>query len=97
MKRQLSLPRLQEVVRARICNNCERRTPGSDNLPLAQARSCEHGCGSFEALPGLRTLAVHLDPVVGNFDRAAGAVFGGVVATTQGQKVMATLKELTGR
>src|SRR5687768_12159987 len=97
MKRRLPLPRLEEVVRARVCNGCARRTPGSENLPLEQARECEHGCGLFEALPDLRTLAVQLDPVVGDFDRAAHAVFGGVVATTQGQKVIATLKELTGR
>jgi hypothetical protein len=84
-------------VRARVCNGCTRRTPGSEGLALDQHRECEHGCGLFEALPHLRTLAVNLDPVVGNFDRAAAAVFGGVVATTNGRKVMATLKELTGR
>ena len=97
MTRRLSLPRLQEVVRARVCNRCSRRTPGSEALPLDQSRECEHGCGVFEALPHLRTLAVQLDPVVGNFDRAATAVFGGVVETTQGHEVMETLKELTGR
>ena len=97
MKRNIPLPRLQEVVRARVCARCDGLTPGGNNLPLDQPRDCEHGCGLFEALPNLRTLAVHLDPVVGNFDRAARAAFGGVVATANGQKVLQTLKELTGR
>ena len=97
MKRTISLPRLQEVVRARVCSACERLTPGGNNLPLSQPRDCEHGCDLFDALGNLRTLAVHLDPVVGHFDRAARAAVGGVVETPRGQKVMATLKELTGR
>lgn len=97
MKRTISLPRLQEVVRARVCATCERLTPGGNDLPLSQPRDCEHGCGLFEALDNLRTLAVHHDPVVGDFDRAARAAVGAVVGTPRGQTVMATLKELTGR
>jgi hypothetical protein len=97
MKRILSLPRLQEVIRARVCARCERLTPGGNDLPLHEARECEHGCGLFDALPRLRTLAVHLDPVVGNFDRAAAVACGPVVKSAKGRAVMATLKELTGR
>ena len=97
MRRTISLPRLQEVVRARVCARCERLTPGGTELPLHEARECEHDCKLFEALPNLRTLAVHLDPVVGNFDRAAAVACGGVVATPNGRAVLATLKELTGR
>ena len=97
MKRTISLPRLQEIVRARVCATCERLTPGGNDLPLSQARDCEHGCGLFEALGNLRTLAVHMDPIVGNFDHAAQVAVGKVVATPRGQQVLATLKELTGR
>ena len=97
MKRTLSLQKLQEVVRARICSTCERLTPGGNELALSQPRDCEHGCGLFEALPNLRTLAVHLDPVVGNFSRAARAACGDVVADRKGQVVLHTLAELTGR
>jgi hypothetical protein len=97
MRRTISLPRLQEVVRARVCARCERLTPGGNELPLHEARECEHDCKLFEALPNLRTLAVHLDPVVGNFDRAAAVACGGVIATPNGRAVLATLKELTGR
>ena len=97
MKRTLPLPRLQEVVRARVCAQCERLTPGGNDLPLAQARDCEHDCDLFQALPNLRTLAVLFDPVVGNFDRAAHAAFGGIVRTDNGKQVLRTLKELTGR
>ena len=97
MKRTIPLPRLQEVVRARVCAQCERLTPGGNDLPLDQARDCEHDCGLFQALPNLRTLAVHLDPVVGNFDRAARATFGGLVAMPNEAKVLRTLRELTGR
>jgi|tagenome__1003787_1003787.scaffolds.fasta_scaffold19896290_3 hypothetical protein len=97
MKRTISLPRLQEVVRARVCAHCERLTPGGNDLPLDQARDCEHGCGLFESLPNLRTLAVNLDPVVGHLDRAARVACGPVVDTRKGRQVMATLRELTGR
>lgn len=97
MKRTIPLPRLQEVVRARVCADCERLTPGGNDLPLDKARDCEHDCRLFEALPNLRTLAVHLDPVVGDFDRAARAAFGGIVKTGNGKQVLQTLKELTGR
>ena len=97
MKRTVSLPWLREVVRARVCAHCERLTPGGNELPLHEARDCERGCTLFEALPNLRTLAVHLDPVVGNFDRAAMVACGPVVATSNGRAVLATLKELTGR
>lgn len=97
MKRTVSLPRLQEVVRARVCAGCERLTPGQTDLPLDQPRDCERGCELFEALPNLRTLAVNLDPVVGNFDRAARVAVGGLVSTPRGRVVLAALKELTGR
>ena len=97
MKRTISLQTLQEVVRARVCSTCERLTPGGNELPLSQPRDCEHGCGLFEALPNLRTLAVNLDPVVGNFPRAARAACGDVVAEPNGQAVLATLAEMTGR
>lgn len=97
MKRTLSLQKLQEVVRARVCSTCERLTPGGNDLPLSHPRDCEHGCGLFEALPNLRTLAVNLDPVVGNFARAARAACSDVVADPKGQVVLASLAELTGR
>jgi len=97
MKRTVSLPWLQEVVRARVCATCARRSADAETLPLDQARECEHGCGLFESLPNLRTLAVNLDPVVGHFDRAARAACGPVVTTPNGRRVVATLKELTGR
>jgi hypothetical protein len=97
MKRTVSLPRLQEVVRARVCAHCDRLTPAGNDLPLDQPRACEHGCELFASLPNLRTLAVNLDPVVGHFDRAARAACGGVVDTPKGRTVMATLRELTGR
>lgn len=85
------------MVRARVCARCDKLTPGGNDLPLDQARDCEHGCALFDALPNLRTLAVHLDPVVGDLDRAAHVAFGDVVATANAQKVLQTLKELTGR
>ena len=97
MKRTISLQKIQEVVRARVCSTCERLTPGGNDLPLDQPRDCEHGCGLFEALPNLRTLAVNLDPVVGNFGRAARAACGDVVTNPNGAAVLATLSELTGR
>ena len=97
MKRTISLPWLKEVVRARVCNHCARLTPGGDKLPLDQERACEHGCDLFESLPNLRTLAVNMDPVVGQFERAARAAFGEVVTTPNGRKVLATLAEVTGR
>ena len=97
MKRTISLQKIQEVVRARVCSTCDRLTPGGDELPLSQPRDCEHGCGLFEALPNLRTLAVNLDPVVGNFARAARAACGDVVSTPNGAAVVATLEELTAR
>ena len=97
MKRTIPLSRVEEVVRARVCAHCDRLTPGGNELPLDQSRDCEHGCHLFQALPNLRTLAVHLDAVVGHFDRAARAACGAVVDTRQGQQVIATLKELTGR
>jgi hypothetical protein len=96
MKRTVALPWLQEVVRARVCNHCARLTPGGEKVPLDQERNCERGCGLFESLPNLRTLAVNLDPVVGNFDRAARAACGDVVTTRNGRKVLAALAELTG-
>lgn len=97
MKRTLSLPRLQQVVRARVCNHCEYLTPGGERVPIDEERDCEHGCGLFESLPHLRMLAVHMDPVVGNFDRAARAACGEVVASSQGRVVLDTLHELTAR
>jgi hypothetical protein len=97
MKRTLSLPKLQEVVRARVCARCERLTPGSNELPLHEARDCEHDCDLFAQLRPLRTLAVNLDPVVGNFDRAAAVACGRVIDSPNGRVVLATLKELTGR
>ena len=97
MKRTLSLQKLQEVVRARVCSTCERLTPGGNELPLNQPRGCEQGCDLFEALPNLRTLAVNVDPVVGNFARAARAACGEVVADAKGQAVVASLAEMTGR
>jgi hypothetical protein len=97
MKRTLSLPRLQEVIRARVCARCERLTPGGNDLPLHEARECEHDCKLFNTLPNLRTLAVNLDPVVGNFDRAAAAACGPVIDSAKGHAILATLKELTGR
>jgi hypothetical protein len=97
MRTPISLPRLQEVIRARVCARCERLTPGGNDLPLHEARACEYKCKLFGSLPNLRTLAVNLDPVVGNFDRAAATVCGRVIATPNGRAVLATLKELTGR
>ena len=95
MKRTLSLPKLQETVRARVCAGCDDLTPGGDKLPLNVERDCEHGCELFESLPHLRLLAVHTDPVVGNFDRAARAACGVVATHPLGQKVLGTLRELT--
>ena len=80
-----------------MCAHCEELSPAGSDLPLDQARDCERGCGLFNALPNLRRLAVHVDPVVGNFDRAARATFGQVVSTPNGREVIRTLKELTGR
>ena len=95
MKRTISLPKLQEVIRARACVRCEHRTPGADNLPLDVERDCERGCELFESLPRLRILAVHTDPVVGNFERAAKSACGVVATHPLGQRVLATLRELT--
>jgi hypothetical protein len=97
MKRTISLPWLREVVRARVCNHCAKLTPGADKLPLDQDRECEHDCHLFQSLPDLRTLAVNMDPVVGNFQRAAVAVCGDAVTTPNGRKVLAVLSEVTGR
>jgi hypothetical protein len=97
MKRTISLPRLQEVIRARVCARCERLTPGGNKLPLHEARECERECKLFGTLPNLRVLAVNLDPVVGHFDRAAAAACGPVIDSPKGRAVVATLKELTGR
>ena len=80
-----------------MCAHCEWLTPGGNDVPLAQARDCEHGCELFQSLPYLRTLAVNLDPVVGDLHRAARAACGPVVDTRKGRQVMATLCELTGR
>lgn len=95
MRRTISLPKLQEVIRARVCAHCERLTPGGASLPLDVKRDCERGCELFKSLPHLRMLAVHTDPVVGNFERAAKRVCGVVATHPQGQTVLGTLRELT--
>src|SRR5690349_12776422 len=97
MKRTVSLPRLQELIRARVCARCERLTRGGNDLPLNVARDCEQDCTLFGKLPNPRTLAINLDPVVGNFDHAAAVACGRVVDSSKGRAVLATLKELTGR
>ena len=96
MKPPISLQRIQQVVRARVCAACKELPPGARGLPLDQPLSCEAGCELFRALPNLRTLAVHRDPIVGDFGRAAAAAFGPVVATPNGRKAIAALRELTG-
>jgi hypothetical protein len=95
MRRTISLPKLQEVIRARVCARCEHLTPGGEKLPLDAERDCEHGCELFESLPHLRMLAVHTDPVVGNFDRAAKKACGVVATHPHGKAVLGTLRELT--
>jgi hypothetical protein len=95
MNRTISLPKLQEVIRARVCAFCEHLTHGGDKLPLNVERDCEHGCELFQSLPHLRTLAVHTDPVVGNFERAAKAACGVVTTHPLGREVLGTLRELT--
>ena len=95
MKHTVSLPKLQEVIRARVCAGCARRTPGGERMRLDEERDCERGCELFESLPHLRILAVHTDPVVGNFERAAKRACGVVATHPLGQKVLATLSELT--
>ena len=97
MKPTISLQRVQEVVRAGVCANCRRRSREDAPLPPDRPRACEGGCALFGSLPKLRKLAVHLDPVIADFGRAATAAAGSVVATREGRKVVAALRELTGR
>ena len=69
MRHTPTLDTVRRALRARVCANCPRRTPGV----LFDPRSglpCEAHCPLFAALPRLRDSAVALDPMVGNFHRA---------------------------
>ena len=73
MRHTPTLDTVRRALRARVCANCPRRTPGVLFDP-SRALPCEAHCPLFEALPKLRQTAVMLDPMVGNFRRAMRGV-----------------------
>ena len=74
MKRVIHLSAVEAVVRDQVCGACDRRTPGTDERPLAP-RACEVGCTLFSNLPAFWRLAVRTDPMVGAFEPALRRAF----------------------
>lgn len=95
----ISLPtlnRFQQVVRARICASCAARSREDDGRPLHVPRRCETRCAFFARLPGAHRVALTLDPMLGNFERALKRI-GRLRMDGRGRRVAAALRELTCR
>jgi hypothetical protein len=66
MKRKVTLDQVKRELRARVCQHCPLRRPGSpgDRLNTDVALECETSCELFEHLPRLTEFAVQLDPMI---------------------------------
>lgn len=70
MRHNSKLSLVQRSVRAWLCADCPRQSPGAADPD--QPRHCEHRCPMFQALDRLRGLAVTLDPMLSPFSNRVG-------------------------
>ena len=66
MKRVPTLSDVQRLTRARVCDKCPSRTPGTETQGCDFVRPCEARCELFHHLPVLYQDAHQLDPMVGH-------------------------------
>ena len=60
----LPLDTLRRAVRARVCADCPRKTPGWTDVGPGAAVPCEGACPLFSSLPALLKTAALVDPML---------------------------------
>lgn len=70
MNRKVTLDQVKRELRARVCQHCPLRRPGSpgDRIDTNVPLDCEPACELFENLPKLTEFAVRLDPMLRSVD-----------------------------